>query len=293
MISSRGYRDTFLFWGLIQGGLICIFGAFLRAPSQKEEDFYAPVEKQKQLLVELTLRQRLNKKMKRFGMGMISQEEENYSLMQVATSPLFWAFYCCFLFAAIPGLVATGQLAPFAKEYGISSDTLALALTVDRILNGVSRPISGFLSDFIGREELLFIAFLVEGCGFLFLYLYGTNPVTFVVVTGMLYFAYGEIFSLFPASLVDTYGRRDTTAHYGLLYTAKGVASLLIPITSEIHDMKGTWKPVMILCFTLGFTASLLIIGVARPLKRKFIRRIKERNGALELDNPQQEPEAQ
>jgi len=260
MIERRGYRDTFLYWGLIQGVLIVIFGAFLRAPTKKEEDYYAPIEKSKQLLAELNLRERLNKKMKTIGLGMISQQEDNYTLLQVATQPLFWVFYVCFLFAAIPGLVATGQLAPFSKELGISSETLALALTVDRILNGVSRPISGFLSDFLGREELLFVAFLVEAFGFLFLYLYGTSPVAFVVVTGMLYFAYGEIFSLFPASLADTYGRRDTTAHYGLLYTAKGVASLLIPVTSEIHDMKGSWKPVMILCFTLGFTASLIII---------------------------------
>jgi len=104
----------------------------------------------------------------------------------------------------------------------------------------------------------------------------------------MLYFAYGEIFSLFPASLTDTYGRRETTAHYGLLYTAKGVASLLIPITSEIHDMKGSWKPVMIMCFTLGFTASILILFLARPLKRNLIQKINERHGALELDNQQE-----
>jgi len=217
------------------------------------------------------------------------QKNEDYTLFQVLRIPLFWVAYACFLFAAIPGLIATGQLAPFAKEYGIPDNILTLALTVDRILNGMSRPISGWVSDSIGREELLFLAFIVEGLGFLFLWLYGASYTAFVIVTGMLFFAYGEMFSLFPASLADTFGRKHVTSVYGMMYTAKGLGSLLIPVADVIWEWNGSWKPVIIICYAFSFAAAILIIMLVRPMKRKFIKDIKQKHHQDGIDLEEEE----
>jgi len=158
-------------------------------------------------------------------------------------------------------------------------------------MNGTSRPISGWLSDSLGREELLFVAFIIEGLGFLFLWLWGANYTAFVIVTGMLFFAYGEIFSIYPASLADTFGRRYMASIYGLLYTAKGVGSLIIPITDIMWEIEGSWKPTIILCFALSFAAAFLIVAVVRPMKRAHIMRIREKHGALEMDEEEEAEE--
>jgi len=229
------------------------------------------------------------KKIRKCGPGVPMQKHEDYTLFQVIKTPVFWVAYVCFLFAAIPGLIATGQLAPFSKEYGIPETTLTLALTVDRILNGMSRPISGWVSDSIGREELLFLAFIVEGLGFLFLYYYGASYTAFVIVTGMLFFAYGEMFSLFPASLADTFGRKHVTSVYGMMYTAKGVGSLLIPVADIVWEAYDSWKPVIAICYALSFAAAVIIVVAVRPLKRKFIAEINQKHGGVELDDDDEE----
>jgi len=131
----------------------------------------------------------------------------------------------------------------------------------------------------------------VEGLGFLFLWLYGDGYAAFVVVTGMLFFAYGEMFSLFPASLADTFGRKHVSSVYGMLYTAKGVGSLLIPVADVIWEADGSWRPVIIICFGLSFGAAFLVVAIIRPFKRKFIMAIKEKHGGIELDNPDDDDE--
>jgi OFA family oxalate/formate antiporter-like MFS transporter len=280
MLRSQGYRQTFLIWGIIQGCGILLFGVFLRTPTKQEEDLVSAAGKIKKAAVkEKTGCDLVIQKIRKCGPGVPMQKSEDYTLLQVVKLPLFWIMYACFIFAAIPGLIATAQLAPFAKEYDIPENILTLALTVDRILNGMSRPISGWVSDSIGREELLFLAFIVEGLGFLFLWLWGASWTAFIIVTGMLFFAYGEMFSLFPASLADTFGRKHVTSVYGMMYTAKGVGSLLIPVADVIWEWDGSWKPVIIICYAFSFAAALLIVVFVRPIKGRFIRAIKEKHG--------------
>jgi len=292
MLQTKGYRHTFLVWGIVQGVGIILFGIWLRAPTKQEENLVSTAGKLKNK--DRNCCDDGIRKIKRCGPGVPMQKHEDFTLLQVLKTPLFWVSYASFLFAAIPGLIATGQLAPFAKEYGIPENILTLALTVDRILNGMSRPISGWISDCIGREELLFLAFVVEGLGFLFLWQWGYSYTSFVIVTGMLFFAYGEMFSLYPASLADTYGRGNVTSIYGMMYTAKGVGSLLIPVTDIIWGINNSWKPVIVLCWTFSFGAALIIICIVRPLKRKFIKKIKERHNqeGIELSDEDDDEES-
>src|SRR5207237_7489764 len=157
-----------------------------------------------------------------------------------AGAPAFWLMYLMMTMLAMGGLMATAELGPIATDYqvakpsvfllGITMDALPFALSLDRILNGLTRPFFGWVSDHIGRENTMFIAFGLEGVGILLLITFAHIPALFVVFSGLVFFAWGEIYSLFPATCGDLFGRKFATTNYGLLYTAKGTASLLVPL---------------------------------------------------------------
>src|SRR5262249_51205947 len=152
------------------------------------------------------------------------------------------------------GLMATAQLAPIAKDFkidtvpvsilGLTLPALQFALSLDRVLNGVTRALFGWVSDRIGRENTMFIAFLLEGIGIYALLHFASDPLLFVILSGVVFFAWGEIYSLFPATCTDIYGRKFATMNYGMLYTAKGTASLLVPLGNVLTSWTGSWAAV-------------------------------------------------
>lgn len=162
-----------------------------------------------------------------------------YTPIEVVRSPLFWIMYVMFVLVGAGGLMATAQLAPIAKDFnvdtvpvtllGITLPALTFALSLDRVLNGVTRPFFGWVSDNLGRENTMLIAFSLEAFGIWLLSLFGENPTIFVLLSGLVFFAWGEIYSLFPSTCTDAYGTRYATTNAGLLYTAKGTAALLVP----------------------------------------------------------------
>src|SRR5262249_22829163 len=157
--------------------------------------------------------------------------------------------------------MATAQLAPIAKDFkvdaipvsilGLTLPALQFALSIDRVLNGVTRPFFGWVSDHIGRENTMFVAFLLEGIGIYALLMYATNPLMFVILSGLVFFAWGEIYSLFPATCTDLYGRKFATTNYGMLYTAKGTAALLVPLGNVLMSHTGSWSAVFIIAALL------------------------------------------
>jgi OFA family oxalate/formate antiporter-like MFS transporter len=152
---------------------------------------------------------------------------------------------------------------------GLTLPALTFALSIDRVLNGLTRPFFGWVSDHIGRENTMFIAFTLEGIGVYCLYLYAADPLMFVILSGMVFFAWGEIYSLFPAICTDTYGRRFAATNYGMLYTAKGTASLLVPLSSVLQEATGSWDSVFIVAAGLNIVAAVLAIAVVKPLRRR------------------------
>jgi OFA family oxalate/formate antiporter-like MFS transporter len=150
---------------------------------------------------------------------------------------------------------------------------LTFALAIDRVLNGLTRPFFGWVSDQIGRENTMFIAFLLEGLGILVLVWQAANPVAFVVLTGVVFFAWGEIYSLFPATCGDTFGRKFAATNYGLLYTAKGTAALLVPFGSLLRESTGSWLAVLYVAAGVNLLASVLALFALKPLRRAFIGR--------------------
>ena len=253
LIQSSGYEAAFLWFGLGQGIIVVIVGLFLRAPQAGEVP--APVT------------------------PAVQQTRRDYGPAEVLRSPPFWVMYVMFVMVGAGGLMATAQLAPIAKDFkvdtipvsilGLTLPALTFALSIDRVLNGFCRPFFGWVSDHIGRENTMFIAFLAEGIGIYALYLMASNPFWFVMLSGVVFFAWGEIYSLFPATCTDLYGRKFATTNYGMLYTAKGTAALLVPLANVLTTATGSWHAVFYVAAILNIIAAIMALVVLRPLRVK------------------------
>jgi MFS transporter, OFA family, oxalate/formate antiporter len=253
MIKSSGYEATFFRFGLGQGLVVFLLGWFLFQPPAGFKVAMAKSTKR------VAARDR--------------------SPTEMVRTPAFWVMYVMFVMMAVGGLMATAQLAPIARDFqiadvpvsilGLTLPALTFALTFDRVLNGVTRPFFGWVSDRLGRENTMFMAFALEGAGILLLSNFANNPLAFVLLSGLVFFAWGEIYSLFPATCADTYGVKFAAANAGLLYTAKGTAALLIPLSS-ILAARGGWHPVFLTASALNFAAALLALLALKPLRRNM-----------------------
>ena len=258
MIGTYGYEPTFWWFGLGQGIVVVIVALFLRAPQPGE----APAP----------------------AAPAVQQTGRDFTLGEVLRTSPFWVMYVMFVMVGTGGLMATAQLAPIARDFKIDAvpvtilfltlPALQFALSLDRVLNGLTRPFFGWVSDQIGRENTMFIAFLAEGVGIYALLYFATDPLLFVVLSGIVFFAWGEIYSLFPATCTDLYGRKYATTNYGMLYTAKGVAALLVPLANVLYDVTGkNWSAVFIVAAVLNIIAALMAVVVLRPLRKRAMAR--------------------
>src|SRR5262249_13873867 len=253
MIQSRGYEAAYLWFGLGQGIVVMVVALLLRAPKPAEIVAAGP--------------------------ALVQQGRRDYRPAAALEAPPFWLMYAMFVMVGSSGLMATAQLAPIAKDFAIDSTpvtmlgltmpALSFALSVGLVLNGLSRPFFGWVSDRIGRENTMFIAFLLEGIGISALLLCAGNPMAFVLSSGLVYLAWGQIFALFPATCTDLYGRKFATANYGLLYTAKGTAALLVPLANVLATATGSWTAVFVVASVLNVVAATLALLALKPLRRR------------------------
>jgi len=152
---------------------------------------------------------------------------------------------------------------------GLTLPALQFALSIDRVLNGLTRPFFGWVSDQIGRENTMFIAFMLEGIGIYTLLHFANDPLLFVILSGVVFFAWGEIYSLFPATCTDIYGRTFATTNYGMLYTAKGTAALLVPLGNVLASWTGSWTAVFVIAAILNSVAAVMAPLVLRPMRQR------------------------
>jgi OFA family oxalate/formate antiporter-like MFS transporter len=195
-------------------------------------------------------------------------------------APLFWVMFLMFTLMSTSGLMVISQMGAFAKDFGITSvmvfgmAALPLALTLDRFTNGLTRPFFGWVSDRIGRENTMLLAFGFEGIAMTLWLLNRDNPVLFVLLSGVAFFGWGEIFSLFPSTLTDTFGRLHATTNYGFLYMAQGIGSILGgPLAASMHEITGSWSSVFIAVISLDFIAAFLAIAVLKPMRARLLAR--------------------
>jgi OFA family oxalate/formate antiporter-like MFS transporter len=199
---------------------------------------------------------------------------------EMVRTPVFWLMYIMFVMVASGGLMAAASVGPIAKDFkvaGIQVDllgfqmaALTMAISLDRIFDGFGRPFFGFVSDRIGREATMTIAFTTAAIAIVTLVMFGTNPMVFIFATALFFGVFGEIYSLFPATSGDTFGPKFATTNNGLLYTAKGTAAFLVPIASLVSASYG-WTAVFAVTVVFNLIAAFLAFFVLKPMRRKYI----------------------
>ncbi len=250
VIAAHGYQTAFLWFGLGQGLVILVISQLLRAPPAHLKPLTAVHN---------------------------PQASHSYAPAEVLKTPLFWLLYVMFTLVASGGLIVTAQFASIAADFGVAKNhvsligfagpVLTVAVAIDGVLNGLARPFFGWVSDKIGREETMCIAFLLDAVAIWSLAQYGHDPVMFVLCSGAIYFTWGEIYSLFPSTCTDAFGQKYAATNAGMLYTAKGTASLLVPLTAVVAA-KGDWHMV----FWLGAAANVVVavaaLVVLKPMRK-------------------------
>lgn len=193
-------------------------------------------------------------------------------------NPVFWLMFVMMTMMSTSGLMVISQMASFAKDFGITAVTvfglaaLPLALTIDRFTNGLTRPFFGWVSDRFGREPTMALAFILEGVAMIFWLSTRDNAVLFVLLSGVVFFGWGEIFSLFPSTLTDTFGAKNATTNYGFLYMAQGVGSVLGgPLAALLYQKTGSWTPVFALVISMDIITGLLAWFVLRPMRQRWL----------------------
>jgi OFA family oxalate/formate antiporter-like MFS transporter len=250
-IAKLGYQPTLVNFGFIFGAV-----AFLAALGMKRPP--------KDWMADYVAR---NKKTNGVSSG------------KMLKTPLFWLMFLMMTMMSTSGLMVISQMASFSKDFGITDATvwgmaaLPLALTIDRFTNGLTRPFFGWVSDRIGRESTMFIAFGLEGIAMTLWLLTRDNTFLFVMLSGVVFFGWGEIFSLFPSTLTDTFGEKHATTNYGFLYMAQGIGSIFGgPAAARMHEAWGSWVPVFGVVIALDVLTALLAIGLLKPMRQKYLR---------------------
>jgi OFA family oxalate/formate antiporter-like MFS transporter len=252
VIDTSGYQAAFFWFALIQGGLVFVLAWLLRGPEPGEIPATAAPK--------------------------VIQSLRSYSPGEVVKSPVFWLLYLMFVMVSGSGLMATAQIAPIARDFGVEkvvlifgTTTIAVALIVDSIANGTARPLFGWVSDNIGREYTMGIAFALGAIAYWLLGTFGNSPWAFVVFAAMIFLTWGEIFSLFPSTCTDTFGPKFATVNLSLLYTAKGASAFFPTVASLIKEATGSWHTVFLVATVMNLIVVALALFVLRPLRARVV----------------------
>jgi len=262
MIRASGYQHTFIVWGIIQGFVVMAAALFLAKPPV---GWVPPGWKQKEAAI------------KARGVTISAVDMTPWQMLRQGS---FYVVYLMMTMLAFGGIVVTAQLSPMAHSYGVDKaivwgglTALVLAIEIDRILNGLTRPFWGWVSDHIGRENAIFISFMLEAAAVYALLRLISHPIWFIALSGLCFFAWGNIYSLFPSITADLYGRKWATTNYGIVYTAKGLATLFAaPGAAWLFEKTGSWTKVfwaMIICDVIAAFMSLLWL---KPLAARTVR---------------------
>jgi MFS transporter, OFA family, oxalate/formate antiporter len=254
MIKSSGYERTLLIWGIIQAAIGVVAALGLRVPPEG----YRPAGFDPET-VKLEM-----------------QSRRSYSPKEMLQSPVFYLLFIMMAMMSTSGLMVVSNVGPFATEYKVAQvlvfgvAALPLSLTLSRVTNGLTRPFFGWISDRIGRESTMALAFSLEAIAIVVLFAFIDNPAMFVVLTGLVFFGWGEIFSLFPSTLTDTFGPKFAATNYGFLYIAQGVGSIFGgPAAALLKEQTGSWTTVFILVACLDALTALAAITLLKRMRRR------------------------
>lgn len=253
MLKSSGHRPTLITVGILLGAIGACAGLLLRAPQPGEIQF-VPVSQT------------------------VATSKRDYTPLQMMQTPIFWLMFLMMTMMSTGGLMVVSQFAPVMRDFGIADvaisgmAALPFALTLQRIANGLTRPFFGWVSDNIGREWTMFIAFAMEALAVWVMLATRDNPALFALMSGIVFFGWGEIFSLFPSTLTDTFGTKHATTNFGFLYIAQGIGSVLGgPFAAWMHDVFQSWFPVFYLIVALDAGTAVLALFVLKPMRARWM----------------------
>jgi OFA family oxalate/formate antiporter-like MFS transporter len=262
MIASIGYADTFFWFALGQGGIIFAVAWLLRSPLPGEVPSGSAVK--------------------------VLQSKTSSTPGQMLASPVFWLLYVMFVLVSASGLMVTAQIALIAKDYGVAQTVVLFGATalivsgvIDNLANGGARPFFGWVSDQIGREYTMAIAFCAGGFAYWLLGTAGTTPWTFVICAALIFFTWGEIFSLFPSTCTDMFGPKYATTNTSLLYTAKGLSAFVVPLANVLKEYSGNWHTVFAVAAVMNFIVVAMALFVVRPLRLSIKASESKSKGAV------------
>ena len=254
VIDTYGYQSAFLWFGVFQGIVLLIAAQALLGPTP-------------------------GIRLPPANTAAVPQSARSYTSMEVLRSPAFWLLYVMLVLVSSSGLMATAQLAPIAKDFGLSdtailfgATTLSVALVVDNVMNGLARPFFGAISDRIGREYTMALAFTLGALSYWMLAIFGSTPWAFVVCAALIFFTWGEIFSLFPSTCTDLFGTKYATANAMMLYTAKGTSAFLVPFANVLKNATGSWEAVFLVAAAMNILVVLLALFVLQPIRVRHHR---------------------
>jgi len=252
VIDNYGYNTAFLWFGIVQGAVVFVLAMLLRGPEPNEMAAAPPPK--------------------------VAQSARSFSPKEVLLSPVFWLLYLMFVMVSASGLMATAQVAPIASDFKVADQivfwgatTLTAALIIDNLANGAARPLFGWISDNIGRENTMALAFGLGAVAYWLLGSLGTQPWAFVLFAALIFLTWGEIFSLFPSTCTDTFGPKFATVNLSLLYTAKGTSAFLVPIANLVKSATGSWHMVFVVTAVMNFIVVGLALFVLKPLRQRMM----------------------
>ena len=254
MLKSSGHRPTLITFGILFGVIGVLAALGLRAPRSGE----IPARVSTKALV---------------------SSAKDYEPSQMLVTPIFWLMFAMMTMMSTGGLMVVSQFGPVMRDFHIADAAISgmaalpFALTLQRVANGLTRPFFGWVSDVIGREWTMFLAFGMEALAVGVMLTTRDNPALFAIMSGIVFFGWGEIFSLFPSTLTDTFGTKHATTNFGFLYIAQGIGSVLGgPAAAWLHDWLGSWFPVFWLIIALDAFTAVLALFVLKPLRLHWLR---------------------
>jgi MFS family permease len=249
MMRQAGYRHTLVVFGIILGAVGAAAAVAMRMPGPADVLPSAPA----------------------------ISSQTGIQPKDMLGSKVFWLMFFMMTMMSTGGLMIISQFAAFSRDFGVANVTvfglaaLPLALTIDRLTNGLTRPFFGWVSDRIGRENTMGIAFLMEAAAVTLMVISRDNALVFVILSGVVFFGWGEIFSLFPATLTDTFGSKYATTNYGWLYVAQGIGSILGgPLAALLRELSGSWLPVFAIIIVMDSFTGILALTVLKPMRRTY-----------------------
>lgn len=251
VIRHQDYRQAFLWTGILQGIVILAVAQLMRHPRPEAVAARASAAQPRPA---------------------IRRNTDQFTTAEMLRTPHFYALYVMFVMMATGGLMVTAQAGPLAREWNITMTALTAALALDRIANGAGRIFWGWISDRIGREVTMLVAFTLQaGCLVSILVLGRLSGLAFTITLVLTFFTWGEIYTLFPSILGDYFGSRHATSNYSFMYTAKGVASIIGGgLAAVLYERFGSWSAAFYGSAMLALLAGLMALAVrVAPLPRK------------------------